>query len=149
MGYQRRVHGECKTGRMQCLTLIGLAVVGVAAGSGPLVAYPNGAVAPFDPNNAKTTAEHLDALADAGKLVNPYTIHATAVHVPALIYAGRKKREAQHLVTYPNGAVAPYDPNVALATANHYAAKAAAGVYPYAGAAAVHPPAAAIHTFIY
>ena len=33
-----------------------------------------------------------------------------------------RKREAQ-LVHYPNGAVAPYDPNVAIATANHYAAK--------------------------
>ena len=32
------------------------------------------------------------------------------------------KRSAQ-LVTYPNGAQAPYDPNVALATAQHYAAK--------------------------
>ena len=56
-----------------------------------------------------------------------------------------RKREAQHLVAYPNGAVAPYDPNVAAATAEHYAAKAAAGVYPYAGAAVVHPPAAALH----
>ena len=27
------------------------------------------------------------------------------------------------LVEYPNGAVAPFDPNVAVATANHYAAK--------------------------
>merc|ERR1712198_105391 len=136
---------------MQCLTLIGLTVVAMAAGSPQLVAYPNGAVAPFDPNNAKATAEHLTALADAGKLVNPYTIHATgvpAVHVPAVLY-GRKKRSAQHLVAYPNGAVAPYDPNVAVATANHYAAKAAAGVYPYAGAAVVHPPAAAVHTVVY
>ena len=32
------------------------------------------------------------------------------------------KRSAQ-LVTYPNGAQAPFDPNVALATARHYAAK--------------------------
>ena len=32
------------------------------------------------------------------------------------------KRSAQ-LVTYPNGAQAPFDPNVALATAQHYAAK--------------------------
>merc|ERR1712098_706505 len=47
------------------------------------------------------------------------------------------------LVTYPNGAVAPFDPNVAIATANHYAAKIAHGSYfPYAGALGVHPAAA-------
>ena len=74
-------------------------------------------------------------------------------------------------MTYPNGAVAPYDPNVAIATAQHYAAKAAHGRSehfiitsntlismtlsiisiismtlpiswaPLEGAAAVHPPA--------
>ena len=45
-------------------------------------------------------------------------------------------------MTYPNGAVAPFDPNVALATANHYAAKAAYGSWvPLAGAANVHPAA--------
>ena len=32
------------------------------------------------------------------------------------------KRSAQ-LETYPNGAQAPFDPNVALATSRHYAAK--------------------------
>merc|ERR1712198_132 len=126
---------------MQCLTLIGLTVVAMAAGSPQLVAYPNGAVAPFDPNNAKATGEHLAALADAGKLVNPYTIHATNLALP--LY-GRKKRDAGLLVTYPNGAVAPFDPNVAAATADHYAAKAAAGVYPYAGAESVHPAGAAV-----
>ena len=53
---------------------------------------------------------------------------------------------ADGLVTYPNGAVAPYDPNVALATAQHYAAKAAYGSFvPLAGAANVHPPAALIY----
>ena len=62
----------------------------MAAGSPYLVAYPNGAVAPFDPNNAKATAEHLDALADADKLVNPYTIHATGyAAVPTLFYSRR------------------------------------------------------------
>merc|ERR1712154_398311 len=50
------------------------------------------------------------------------------------------------LVTYPNGARAPFDPNVALATAQHYAAKAAYGSWvPLAGAANVHPPAALIY----
>merc|ERR1719215_1809120 len=135
--------------QFQVLLAATLAAVAQAAPQ-LLVAYQNGAVAPFDPNNAKATAEHLEALKEAGKLVNPYAVHATGfavpavhavyAHAPALIY-GRKKREAQ-LVTYPNGAVAPYDPNVA--TAQHYAAKAAAGVYPYVGAAAVHPPAAAL-----
>merc|ERR1712087_63137 len=46
------------------------------------------------------------------------------------------------LVTYPNGAVAPFDPNVAIVTANHYAAKAAYGSWvPLAGATNVHPAA--------
>merc|ERR1712156_1048153 len=62
---------------------------------------------------------------------------------------GRKKRfadpqvlGADGLVTYPNGAVAPFDPNVAIVTANHYAAKAAYGYWvPLAGAANVHPAA--------
>merc|ERR1712154_105299 len=50
------------------------------------------------------------------------------------------------LVTYPNGARAPFDPNVALATAQHYAAKAAYGSWvPLAGAANVHPPAAFLY----
>ena len=49
-------------------------------------------------------------------------------------------------MTYPNGAVAPFDPNVAVATAQHYAAKAAYGSYvPLAGAANVHPPAALVY----
>ena len=48
-------------------------------------------------------------------------------------------------MTYPNGAVAPFDPNVAVATAQHYAAKAAYGSWvPLAGAANVHPPAALV-----
>merc|ERR1711868_224256 len=42
--------------------------------------------------------------------------------VPAPLYYGKRSADAQHLVTYPNGAVAPFDPNVALATAQHYAA---------------------------
>ena len=42
-------------------------------------------------------------------------------------YCSKRSAEAQQLVTYPNGAVAPYDPNVAIATAQHYAAKAAHG----------------------
>merc|ERR1712236_210516 len=55
------------------------------------------------------------------------------------------------LVTYPNGAVAPFDPNVALATAQHYSAKAAHGSwYPLEGAANVHPAAVpAIPTYPY
>jgi hypothetical protein len=109
--------------------------------SAQLVAYPNGAVAPFDPNNAAATKEHFAALADAGAAVNPYNTHAQDLVLPAHVYYG--KRSAQ-LVTYPNGAQAPYDPNVALATAQHYAAKAAQGSWlPLEGAANVHPPAPA------
>merc|ERR1711915_494013 len=129
---------------MQCLILFGL--VAVVAGSGPLVLYPNGAVAPFDPNNAAATAGHFAALAEAGQLVvNPYNVYATNLvqaYAPTLI--GRRKRDASLLVTSPNGAVAPLDPNVAAATATHYAAKAAAGVYPFAGAESVHPAGAAV-----
>ena len=70
--------------------------------------------------------------------MNPYNTHAQDLVLPALApgFYGYKevtmlsmimmfiysKRSAQ-LVTYPNGAQAPFDPNVALATAQHYAAK--------------------------
>merc|ERR1712115_589585 len=137
-----------------------LSVVGVslATVSGQLVAYPNGAVAPYDPNNAAATKEHFEALNEAGAVVNPYFTHAQDLAVPApVVYAGlplaglygRKKRSADPqvlgadgLVTYPNGAVAPFDPNVALATAQHYQAKAAYGSWvPLEGAANVHPAA--------
>merc|ERR1719412_2512058 len=115
---------------------------------------PASAVAPFDPNNAAATKEHFAALAEAGSIVNPYNTHAQDLAVPHLVaplYYGKRSAEPQvlgadGLVTYPNGAVAPYDPNVALATAQHYAAKAAYGSYvPLAGAANVHPPAALVY----
>merc|ERR1712228_1158463 len=130
----------------------------LVAAHAQLVAYPNGAVAPFDPNNAAATKEHFAALNEAGAAVNPYFTHAQDLAVAAPVtYAGlpiagiygRKKRSADPqvlgadgLVTYPNGAVAPFDPNVAIATANHYAAKAAYGSWvPLAGATNVHPAA--------
>merc|ERR1712025_423275 len=133
-----------------------LSVVGVslATVSGQLVAYPNGAVAPFDPNNAAATKEHFAALSEAGAVVNPYNTHAQDLAIPHLVaplYYGKRSAEPQvlgadGLVTYPNGAVAPFDPNVALATAQHYAAKAAHGSWvPLAGAANVHPPAAFVY----
>merc|ERR1712142_115735 len=130
-----------------------LASVLVAA-QAQLVAYPNGAVAPFDPNNAAATKEHFAALAEAGAVVNPYNTHAQDLAVPHLVaplYYGKRSAEPQvlgadGLVTYPNGARAPFDPNVALATAQHYAAKAAYGSWvPLAGAANVHPPAAFLY----
>merc|ERR1712045_696477 len=126
----------------------------LAASQAQLVVYPNGAVAPFDPNNAAATKEHFAALAEAGSVVNPYTTHAQDLAVPYLaapLYYGKRSAEphvvgADGLVTYPNGAVAPFDPNVALATAQHYAAKAAYGSWvPLAGAANVHPPAAFVY----
>merc|ERR1739844_61150 len=126
----------------------------LAASQAQLVYYPNGAVAPFDPNNAAATKEHFAALAEAGSIVNPYNTHAQDLAVPYLsapLYFGKRSAEPQvvgadGLVTYPNGAVAPYDPNVALATAHHYAAKAAYGSFvPLAGAANVHPPAALVY----
>merc|ERR1711936_1284372 len=83
------------------------------------------------------------AQAQAGSVVNPYTTHAQDLAVPHLVaplYYGKRSAEPQvlgadGLVTYPNGAVAPFDPNVAVATAQHYAAKAAYG----------HPPAALVY----
>merc|ERR1712024_415132 len=140
---------------MQFLTVAAL----VAGSAAQLVVYPNGAVAPFDPNNAAATKEHFAALAEAGAAVNPYFTHAQDLAVPAalpLVYPGvygRKRRSAEAqtlgpdgLVTYPNGAVAPFDPNVALATAQHYAAQAAYGSFvPLAGAANVYPPAAFVY----
>merc|ERR1711978_203803 len=126
----------------------------LVAAQAQLVVYPNGAVAPFDPNNAAATKEHFAALAEAGSVVNPYTTHAQDLAVPYLaapLYYGKRSAEphvvgADGLVTYPNGAVAPFDPNVALATAQHYAAKAAYGSWvPLAGAANVHPPAALVY----
>merc|ERR1711887_418912 len=137
-----------------------------AAAASQLVVYPNGAVAPYDPNNAAATKEHFEALNEAGAVVNPYFTHAQDLAVPTpVVYAGlplagvygRKKRSADPqvlgadgLVTYPNGAVAPFDPNVALATANHYAAKALHGSWvPLEGAANVHPAAVAAYPYGY
>merc|ERR1712214_170598 len=128
----------------------------LVAAHAQLVAYPNGAVAPFDPNNAAATKEHFAALAEAGSIVNPYTTHAQDLAVPVVVpaaglYYGKRSADPQvvganGLVTYPNGAVAPFDPNVAVATAQHYAAKAAYGSWvPLAGAANVHPPAAFLY----
>jgi len=120
----------------------------VAGASAQLVHYPNGAVAPYDPNNAAATAAHLQANAEAGKLINPFGVHAPGLVHPVHYYG---KREAQvldpatNLVTYPNGAVAPFDPNVAAATAYHYSAKAANGYYPFLGAANVHPAGAVVY----
>merc|ERR1712112_556891 len=124
----------------------------LVAAHAQLVAYPNGAVAPFDPNNAAATKEHFAALAEAGSIVNPYTTHAQDLAVPVVVpaaglYYGKRSADPQvvganGLVTYPNGAVAPFDPNVAIATAQHYAAKAAYGSWvPLEGAANVHPAA--------
>merc|ERR1711931_593418 len=126
----------------------------LVAANAQLVVYPNGAVAPFDPNNAAATKEHFAALAEAGSVVNPYNTHAQDLAVPHLVaplYYGKRSAEPQvlgadGLVTYPNGARAPFDPNVALATAQHYAAKAAYGSWvPLAGAANVHPAAALVY----
>merc|ERR1711872_140471 len=111
--------------KMKAFALSALCCAGLSAAQ--LVAYPNGAVAPFDPNNAAATQDHFEALAEAGSIVNPYNTHAQNLLVAAPVYYGKRSADAQ-LVTYANGAVAPYDHNVAIATANHLAAKAAHGV---------------------
>merc|ERR1711962_57739 len=77
-----------------------LCVVGYA--SAGLVHYPNGAVVPVDPANQVATAAHLAAKAYA----SPY-YHA-GYH-----YLGKREADADadaSLVTYPNGAVVPYNP---------------------------------------
>merc|ERR1712080_119604 len=132
-------------GIMQFLIVGSLFVAGASA---QLVHCPNGAVAPYDPNNAAATAAHLQANVEAGKLINPFGVHASGLVHPVHYYG---KREAQvldpatNLVTYPNGAVAPFDPKVAAATAYHYSAKAAHGYYPFLGAANVHPAGAVVY----
>merc|ERR1711962_440628 len=76
-----------------------LCVVGYA--SAGLVHYPNGAVVPVDPANQVATAAHLAAKAYA----SPY-YHA-GYH-----YLGKREADADadaSLVTYPNGAVVPYN----------------------------------------
>merc|ERR1712112_493113 len=115
---------------MQFLIAASLLVAGTTA---QLVAYPNGAIAPFDPNNAKATADHQKAIAEAGGVNFPFGVHATGLAVPhvyahPLIY-GKRDADAQ-LVTYPNGAATPYDPNLALATNAHLATRFGYG-FPY------------------
>merc|ERR1719462_656318 len=144
---------------MKAFALSALCCAGLSAAQ--LVAYPNGAVAPFDPYN--THAQNLLVAAPvyygkrsadaqlvtyANGAVTPYDPNvaiATANHLAAhgvlhpAVYYGKRSADPQ-LVTYANGAVAPFDPNVAVATANHFAAKAAYGSWwPAAGAAGVHP----------
>merc|ERR1719233_1137195 len=115
---------------MQFLIAASLLVAGTNA---QLVAYANGAVAPFDPNNAKATAEHLKAIAEAGGVNFPFGVHATGVVVPhvyaahPLVY-GKRDADAQ-LVHHANGAVTPYDPNLAIATNAHLATRFGYGYY--------------------
>ena len=52
----------------------------LAVTRGQLVAYPNGAVAPFDPNNAAATKEHFAALAE----VLTYTLSTRSIHYQSI-----------------------------------------------------------------
>merc|ERR1712243_406676 len=65
----------------------------------PLVHCPNGAAVPYDGANLAATSNHL---ASKGFVGYPF------VHATPFIY-GKKKREADPLVHYPNGAAVPYD----------------------------------------
>merc|ERR1712177_92098 len=128
-------------GVLRALGIMKFLIVGslfVAGASAQLVHYPNGAVAPYDPNNAAATAAN--------------------VHPAAAVVYGRKKREAQvpvNLVTghtataylnpffghhvaiapvtspftaHPNGALVPAEPaDVVEAREAHLAAVAEAG----------------------
>merc|ERR1712241_569303 len=124
----------------------------LVAAHAQLVAYPNGAFAPFDPNNAAATKEHFAALAEAGSIVNPYTTHAQDLAVPVVVpaaglYYGKRSADPQLLVgaypyyhpyayapvavapfvAHPNGAVVPLEPeDVVKARADHLAAVAEA-----------------------
>ena len=66
-----------------------------------LVAYPNGAVVPYDPANQAATAAHL-AYKGLGYGYHPYH------------YLGKRSADAEadavHLVGYSNGALVPYNP---------------------------------------
>ncbi len=95
-----------------------------------LVAYPNGAVVPYDGANQAATAAHLASKGLVYGYGYPYAGYG-------YIY-GRKKREAEadaQLVAYPNGAVVPYDGANQAATAAHLASKGLVYGYgyPYAG----------------
>ena len=54
----------------------------LAVTRGQLVVYPNGAVAPFDPNNAAATKEHFAALAE----VLTYTLSTWSINYLQTIY---------------------------------------------------------------
>merc|ERR1711962_1323552 len=94
--------------------------MGVAGTNAQLVAYANGAVAPFDPNNAKATAEHQKAIAEAGGVNFPFGVHATGVVVPhvyaphPLVY-GKRDADAD--------AITPYDPYHTYTTNAHRPAR--------------------------
>merc|ERR1711872_54874 len=77
----------------------------------PFVAHPNGAVVPLEPKDV---------------------VEARADHLAAHAAAGRRKREADPLVHYPNGAAVPYNGALIAATNNHLASKGYLGYYnPY------------------
>merc|ERR1712058_81766 len=88
-----------------------------------LVHYPNGAAVPYDGANLAATNAHLAYKGYLGfphhGLVNPYVF-------------GRKKREADPLVHYPNGAAVPYHGANIAATNAHLASKGYLG-FPHHG----------------
>ena len=85
-----------------------------------LVYHANGAITPYDPANAAATAAHL---ASKG--------HHVYAGYPYAVYGKRSaEADAQHLITYANGAVVPADYNNLAATSAHLATHHYAG-YPY------------------
>merc|ERR1719206_408841 len=72
----------------------------VAGASAQLVHYPNGAVAPYDPNNAAATAAHLQANAEAGKLINPFGVHTPGWPSPSTTTARGRRRCLTPLPTW-------------------------------------------------
>ena len=98
----------------------------IASVNGGLVQYPNGAVVPYDPANQAATAAHLASKGYLGY---------ASVYAHPVVHHQVWKREAEAgLVSYPNGAVVPYDPANQAATAAHLAYTGHlgyAGVYGY------------------
>merc|ERR1712058_166279 len=108
-------------GAQMQLLILGLLLVSSTLS---LVHYPNGAAVPYHGANIAATNAHLVSKGYLGfphhGLVNPYLL-------------GRKKREADPLVHYPNGAAVPYDGANIAATNAHLLSKGYG--YPY-----LHPP---------
>ena len=79
--------------------------------------------------NGKINSEKVSGQSSSIHLVSPYIISPWIIHMyfcdqAALTLASVLAVTRGQLVSYPNGAVAPFDPNNAAATKEHFAALA-------------------------